>query len=42
MDIEELINKANQGNAEAQNNLGMHYYNGIGVEKSYKEALKLI
>lgn len=31
---------AEQGNAEAQNSLGLMYYNGEGVEKNYTEAVK--
>ena len=31
---------AEQGNAEAQNSLGIMYYNGEGVEKNYTEAVK--
>ena len=38
-DIKTLIQKANQGNAEAQNNLGVAYYNGEGVEQSYSKAV---
>ena len=29
-----------QGNADAQNSLGDCYYNGIGVEQDYAEAVK--
>ena len=32
--------KAKQGDAAAQYNLGVCYYNGIGVEKDYVEAVK--
>lgn len=38
-DIKTLIAKAEQGNAEAQNNLGIAYYNGENVEKSYEKAV---
>ena len=31
---------AEQGNAYAQNNLGVCYYNGEGVEQSYDEAVR--
>jgi hypothetical protein len=31
---------AEQGNADAQNNLGVLYYNGAGVPRSYNEAIK--
>jgi len=31
---------AEQGNAEAQNNLGLMYYKGEGVVQDYKEAVK--
>jgi TPR repeat protein len=31
---------AEQGHAEAQNNLGRCYLNGVGVQKSYAEARK--
>ena len=39
MDIDDLIKRANQGDAEAQNRLGMCYYKGIGVEQSYEKAV---
>ena len=32
--------KAEQGSADAQNNLGGFYYKGLGVEKNYAEAVK--
>ena len=38
-DIKTLIQKANQGDAEAQNNLGVAYYNGEGVDKSYSKTV---
>ena len=31
---------AAQGNAEAQNNIGVLYYKGLGVTQDYQEALK--
>ena len=37
----ETIKAAEQGNAEAQYNLGMCYANGDGVAKDMKEAVKL-
>ena len=39
MDINELKKKANQGKKEAQNNLGMCYANGEGVEQNYELAV---
>lgn len=36
--MEELIKKAEQGNARAQFQLGMAYYNGDGVKKNYSKA----
>jgi len=36
----DYIEAAQQGNADAQNNLGVCYYNGQGVTKDYKEAVK--
>ena len=38
-DIKTLIQKANQGDAEAQYNLGVAYYNGEGVEQSHSKAV---
>lgn len=38
--ISELKNKAEQGNAEAQYNLGICYDNGYGIEKNIEEAVK--
>ena len=38
-DIKTLIQKANQGNAEAQYNLGLAYHNGKGVEQSDTQAV---
>lgn len=32
--------EGDQGNAEAQSNLGNMYYTGTGVQQSYKEAVK--
>lgn len=37
--IDLLKKSAESGNAEAQYNLGAHYYNGDGVEKSYEKAV---
>ena len=34
------LKAAEQGNAEAQNNLGKCYGNGLGVEQNYEEAAK--
>ena len=31
---------ANNGDAEAQNYLGVHYYLGLGTSRNYKEAVK--
>ena len=38
--IDSLIKAAEQGDAEAQNNLGLAYYNGKGVTQDYVEAVK--
>ncbi len=40
MNIEELKQKAEAGDAEAQFQLGKKYANGDGVEQDYAEALK--
>ena len=40
MELEELLGKANQGDAEAQNNLGLMYDLGQGVEQDYKKAIE--
>lgn len=37
---DELIQAAEQGNADAQANLGWMYFYGKGVNKSYVEAIK--
>lgn len=37
--IEELHRLAEQGNANAQNNLGVCYYNGQGIPQSYEKAV---
>ena len=37
--INDLIKKAEQGDIEAQFNLGYYYHSGEGVEKSEKKAL---
>ena len=39
-DITSLINKANAGDANAQNELGICYANGKGVTKDLNEAIK--
>ena len=36
----EIIQKAESGDVEAQNNLGLGYYHGQGVPQNYKEAVK--
>ena len=36
----ELVKKAEAGDANAQRDLGICYYEGKGVEKDYKEAVK--
>jgi len=36
----ELKDKANQGNSDAQYALGESYYNGVGVKQDYLEAAK--
>ena len=36
----ELVKKAEEGDAKAQNNLGGCYYNGSGVGKDEKQAAK--
>ena len=38
--ISEYIKLAEQGDAEAQHNLGLCYINGYGVQQSYEEAAK--
>ncbi len=38
--IAELMKRAEQGDASAQDNLGSMYYNGRGVSQDYKEALR--
>ena len=40
VDINALKKSAEQGDAKAQYNLGVCYYNGYGVEKDYQEAVK--
>ena len=40
VDINALKKSAEQGEAKAQYNLGVCYYNGNGVEKDYQEAVK--
>lgn len=39
-EIFELMDKAKQGDAEAQNELGFAYETGDGVNQDYAEALK--
>ena len=39
-ELEELTLKADNGDSEAQNNLGHIYYNGKGVKQDYVEAFK--
>lgn len=39
-EIFELMEKAHQGDAMAQNDLGVSYETGEGVEQNYSEALK--
>ena len=34
------MSSANQGNADAQYNVGLCYYYGDGVKQDYKEAMK--
>lgn len=36
--MEELIKKAEEGDAEAQFQLGLAYYNGDGINKNYRKA----
>ena len=36
--MEELIKKAEQGDAVAQLQLGLAYYNGDGINKNYSKA----
>jgi uncharacterized protein len=38
--VEWYTKAAEQGNADAQNNLGNRYYNGEGVEKNYEKAVE--
>ena len=38
--LREWIPLAEQGDADAQNNLGLMYRNGLGVTQDYKEAVK--
>ena len=37
-DFQETLQVAKQGNAQAQFNLGVRYYNGQGVRQNYKIA----
>lgn len=36
--MEEVIKRAEQGEAEAQFQLGLAYYNGEGIVKNYSKA----
>lgn len=38
--VESVKQRADQGVAEAQHNLGVMYFNGDGVRQDYAEALK--
>lgn len=40
MTAKELEVLAEQGDAEAQFNLGLCYYNGTGIEQDYKKTVK--
>lgn len=40
INIEDLLIEAEKGNAEAMFNLGVCYYDGIGVEQDYAEAIE--
>ena len=40
--IQELVTAAGKGDAEAQLNLGLHYYSGTGVTKDDVESVKWI
>ena len=39
-EIRELLQKANSGDASAQNALGLHYFSGNGVDINYKDAFR--
>ena len=39
-EVEELRARAEQGDADAQANLGLMYYNGEGVPQDYAEAVR--
>jgi hypothetical protein len=39
-EVTDLRKAAEQGNAVAQNNLGVSYYNGEGIPQNYQEAVK--
>ena len=39
MELKILMKKAEQGDAEAQNELGCSYFNEIEIEENYKKAL---
>lgn len=38
--LQDVIHKAEQGDADAQNSLGLKYAKGEGISKDYKEATK--
>ena len=39
-DLSQVIRLANQGNAQAQSNLGVMYYEGKGVRQDYQKAVE--
>ncbi len=39
-DMKKIISAAKQGNASSQYDLGVYYYRGQGVKKSYRDAVK--
>ena len=40
-EISMLVKRAESGDPEAENSLGLLYYDGIGVEMNYEKAFKL-
>ncbi len=40
VDLDAVIKEAKKGNINAQYNLGIMYYEGIGVRQNYSEAIK--
>lgn len=38
--VAQEITLAQQGNSDAQNQLGIRYFNGTGTEQDYAEAIK--